>query len=192
MKSEKDLDFIQDLLEKYDFDELPPFTKEKVLTILNEKEYTAERQTILASVALFSEANIHQPKPLVIVKEKHFLASPVPLYQALIGIAAAVLLMMFIFPSQKLEVSEQIIKYVTLYDTIETEILRYDTIEKIIEKPIVKEKIVFVNNMDLKEAPRLFDVPRNNATMNFSKETIQNRGVSMKDDTILFTLPELF
>ena len=189
------LEEIQILMETFDFNQLEPVDRQKVLNVMTESDYSANRKTILASAAMFSEANQYQPKPLVIEQKTHFLTAPIPLYKALIGVAAMVVFMLLLFPIKKIELAEQTVKYVTIYDTIETQIVHSDTVEKFIEKPVFKERIVYVNNsanMALKEEPRLLEVPRNSQDLSFSPETLKNKGVSMKDDTLMLTLPRVY
>lgn len=190
-------DEIFSLIEQFDFESLSKQIQIEVLKVMSKETYTCERETILEARSFLALADNYVPKPLLIkTKTTHFLASPIPLYQALVGIAAVVLIMLLIFPIKRIELGKQPIKYVTLYDTLKTEIIKYDTIDRIIEKPVVREKIVYVNHSQdvaiLKEAPRLLEVPRSNQDMSFSRHTIQNKGVSMKDDTLLFTLPKVF
>jgi hypothetical protein len=190
------LEDIQDLFEKFDFEELSPRDRQAVLALMSKEDYKMYRQTVLEATALFSEANEYQTKPLVLPTKTHLLATPIPLYKALIGIAAMALLMLLAFPIKKIPTSEQAVKYITKYDTIETEVVKYDTVEKIIEKPVVKERLVYVNNNQIttipEEAPRLLDVPRTNQDLSFSPATIKNKGVSMKDDTLIFSLPRVY
>ena len=196
MENEKHIEKVQNLIEKQDFKALSITDKKFVLSMMSEEEYTDQRQVVLAAVSLFKEADEYQPRPLVASSDVHFLATPIPLYKALVGIAAMALLMLLVIPFNKVQWSVKDVKYVTQYDTIETKVIRYDTVEKVIEKPVVKEKIVYVDNapktLDLEEAPRLLDVPRDHQFLYFSETTMKNKGTSMKDDTLLFTLPKIF
>ncbi len=195
MENEKKIEQIHELCEKFDFDSLSEAEKQTVLSVMTADDYMAQRRIILASISLFADANLHQPKPLVIEKEAHFLTKPIPLYKALVGIAAMALLMLLIIPFNQNGIAKPTIKYVTLHDTIETKVIQVDTIEKVIEKPILKQKLVYVNNnqwSNYKEAPRLLEVPRQNQDLSFSVKTIQNKGTSMKDDTLFFDLPIVY
>ena len=196
MKNEKDIQKVQSLLENKDFDQLSVSEKEIVENTMTEKAYTERRAAIVGAIALFSEANMHEPKPLIIPASSHFLLAPIPLYQVLVGIAAIALLMLLIIPLKKIEMPKNNVQYVTVYDTLEVVKTEYDTIETIIEKPIFKEKLVYVNQTDnmkpIEEEPRLFEVPRNSQYVSLSPETIQNKGISMKEDTMLISLPRVY
>ncbi|MFK8037062.1 MAG: hypothetical protein AB8B74_02135 [Crocinitomicaceae bacterium] len=192
MKNEE----IHSLIERLDFNKLSKVQQALVLSEMTESAYNEQRQTILDTKLLFASANSYEPKPLIIpVKSTHFLAKPIPLYQALVGIAAITLIMLLIFPIKRIELADQPIKYVTIYDTLETEVIKYDTVERVIEKPILREKLVYVDHSlsskILPEEPRLLEVPRTNA-INFSESRIKNKGVSMKDDTLSLSLPMVF
>jgi len=91
---------------------------------------------------------------------------------------------------------EQALKYLTINYTVVKQLVKYDTVETIVEKPVIKEKIVYLpakqqtNLVD--EPPRLLNVPVTNQSVNFSKSSLQNKGVSLKDDKMVVNLPRIF
>lgn len=196
MKTENKDHFIQALIERYSFADLSAVDKAKVLANMTAEEYEANRQTVLAATAVFAEAGVHEPKALLLEEKQSILLAPIPLYQMLIGIAAMALFMLLVIPIQKIGTADSGEKYVTVTDTIIKEVVSYDTIEKIIEKPVLREKVVYVpvpqKSMIPNEAPRLLNVPRSPQSFNFSETAMQNKGVSLKDDTLLFELPRIF
>ena len=196
MKTDQNIEKIQELLESKSFDVLTKTERQLVLKELSEVEYRNQYQTILAATAMFAKVDAVEPKPLVLGGTKHFLAAPIPLYQALIGIAAMAVLMLLVFPIQNITLGEESVKYLTVYDTVEVESVRYDTVERIIEKPVVKEKIVYLNSVSNsiseQEAPRLFEVPRTTHDVSFAGETIENKGTSMKEERVSVILPKIY
>jgi hypothetical protein len=184
-------------IEQFDFEALSADQKKVVLDEMSAEQYAQLRQTILASQNLFSEADNYQPKAFIPTSEAtNFLLTPIPLYKALVGMAAAVLLMLLAFPIKKMVLNQQQVKYVTVFDTIETEKYVYDTVERIIEKPVVQEKIVYVNQpvniASVQDSRRLLDVPVAPVYLSFSPSVLQNKGTSLKDDTVKFDLPTIY
>ncbi|MES2555841.1 MAG: hypothetical protein V4604_06810 [Bacteroidota bacterium] len=87
-----------DLLDQKDFDQLTPEEQHFVETHFSQAEYRLQRQMILESGTLY-EAVTEAP-PLVIPSKSSFMGTTIPLYQALIGIAATIALFLSIWPNQ--------------------------------------------------------------------------------------------
>lgn len=194
-KSEKSID-IQELIEQFDFNELSAEEQAKVLDQMSVEAYTENRKVVLASIDLFAVADMHLPKDLKIPEKQVVLMRTVPLYQVFIAMAAIFLFMLLIFPLRKVDALENTTEYVTLYDTVEIEVVKYDTIVKRIEVPVYEEKIIYKEVLQsqkvVNEEPKLLDVPLTNQDISFSQKTLDNRGVSMKYDTLVLPLPKVF
>ena len=88
-----------DLLDQKDFDQLTAEEKTFVETHFSEAEYRLQRQMIGESATLYGE--IPEAAPLVIPAVKpSFTGRTIPLYQALIGIAATIALFLSIWPNE--------------------------------------------------------------------------------------------
>jgi hypothetical protein len=117
-----------DLVDQKDFDQLTPEEQAFVETHLSEAEYHMQRQLISESHTLYE--TVAEVTPLVIpVTNSSVFGKQVPLYQALIGIAATIALFLSIWPTQTEKTETQNDKPVlSKTDTIiQTKIIR-DTI----------------------------------------------------------------
>jgi len=133
---------LQQLLEQKNFKELSASEKSKLKGLVSEDEYSFRRQIIVATE---KEDETLVPLPLVLPTKKGGLV--IPLYQALLAVAATVLVMLLLkFPYSNLEQTNESdqIKYVSVTDTIKEIEYIYDTIYKEIEKTKVVEKKVYV------------------------------------------------
>ncbi|ASS49657.1 MAG: hypothetical protein A3D31_01875 [Candidatus Fluviicola riflensis] len=88
-----------DLLDQKDFDQLTTEEKVFVETHFSQAEYRLQRQMIQESSTLYE--TVAEASPLVIPAGKSsFMGTTIPLYQALIGIAATIALFLSIWPDQ--------------------------------------------------------------------------------------------
>lgn len=197
MKGNKsDENTILDLLETTDFEMLTSEQVELVLLEVTEEDYKLKRTIIQQSAVLFNESDNYNPKPLVIpAKPKTFMTATIPLYQALLSVAAILMFMLLAYPF--INVSTNPVSEVSeiRVDTVKTEVVKYDTVEVIVEKPVVEKKIVYVEvpvaNTQAREMPRLLEVPQSFVAPNISENTIRTKGVSMKKDSAIINLPVL-
>lgn len=90
-----------DLLDQKDFEQLTAEEKAFVETHFSQEEYRLQRQMIGESASLYEETPDAPPLviPIPAVKPS-FLGTTIPLYQALIGIAATVALFLSIWPNE--------------------------------------------------------------------------------------------
>ncbi|CAG5081788.1 hypothetical protein [Parvicella tangerina] len=137
---------LQELLEQKQFEELSADEKSFVLTLLTKEEYQLQRNIIIESATLYADKQNAIAPPLVPINEcKGFWFKSLPLYQSGIAVAAVVLITWFIKPLEKEVIkTEAQTEYITKVDTlIKTEYV-YDTVYEVIEKPLVVEKITYV------------------------------------------------
>lgn len=177
-----------DLLETRSFDELSAEQRLVVLKWMTEEEYrmhqmiTEESESLDYFVPETTPLTI--PTPIVPVWKK-----PIPIWQALSGIAAALLL--FFFLPRKTEyiesVSEptQIVK--VIHDTIVKQ-LPPDTIFTVSTKFIIDT--VFIGSTLVQQLPqRMLEAP-NNIYIPWKDAVADVSSVSLKDEKVKITLPE--
>jgi hypothetical protein len=88
-----------DLVDQKDFEQLTAEEKTFVETHFSQEEYRLLRQMIGESASLYEETP--EAPPLVIPAAKSsFISTTIPLYQALIGVAATVALFLSIWPNE--------------------------------------------------------------------------------------------
>lgn len=90
-----------DLVDQKDFEQLTAEEKAFVETHFSQEEYRLQRQMIGESASLYEETP--EAPPLVIpipAAKPSFIGTTIPLYQALIGIAATVALFLSIWPNE--------------------------------------------------------------------------------------------
>lgn len=88
-----------DLLDQKDFDQLTTEEKAFVEAHFSQAEYRLQRQMIRESETLY-ETISETPSLVIPVGNSSFIGKTIPLYQALIGIAATVALFLSIWPDQ--------------------------------------------------------------------------------------------
>ena len=144
---------LQELLETKSFEQLSTEEKEFVLKLLTKDAYELRRQVLVVSADVYEEG---EPLPLVLpVANKGVV---IPLYQAVAGIAAAILLSFFLFRGETIykEINEGVL--VAEVDTVFVDKNIYNTdtvveyrreyVDRIIERTVsspvatVKEKNV--------------------------------------------------
>lgn len=166
---------LQKLLEQKDYCDLTNSEEELVIELISKNEYQLRRQLITESK---KDASILIPAPLIIEKSSNRIV--IPLYQAMIAIAATILVMLFIkFPYSEIlpELESQEIRYVSVTDTIKEIEYVYDTIYKEVEKTkVVKEKVYVPKNQYVKvyETPHYESNKVLNAPSNFQKPNLQS------------------
>jgi len=183
---------LQLLLHSKNYSELNKLEKEFVLSQYTKDDYILERKVIVNAQTLFENDDVVSPIPLLIpAQKKSILFGQIPLYQTALLVAATILFMILIRPN-KLESlkSKEVIKYIVQTDTVEIqkEVIKYDTIFRTIEKPIYINKDIYVQSKPcaepIKEAPRLLNSSSTIVLPELTQNNIQNKGKSMKDDNL--------
>lgn len=185
-----------ELLESTDFELLSETDKELVLFEMTVEEYQQRRKVIQEANLLFEEADNCQPKPFVLPDQKStFMTATVPLYQALLAIAAVVVVMLSIFPFFNATTGASDYVVAERADTVKTTVVQYDTVEVIVEKPVVEKQIVYVEIPAKKEENlypnRLLNVPQSLASPNLEASRIQTKGTPLTHDTTNLNLPSV-
>ncbi|MFD1552056.1 hypothetical protein DNU06_00850 [Putridiphycobacter roseus] len=197
MKKKEALEsWITDLIENKDFNELSTLEQNHVLEHITAEDYALERAIIVESKQLFLLADDYEPKQwLNENRSGGFLSATIPLYQALLAIAAVFLLLYIVFPFTRVVTEENGSHLTAQVDTLWLETIRYDTVEVVLEKEVVKEKIVYVSQaagqVGNKEKPRLFNVPPSNFKPDLNAINFPNKGFSLKDDSMRISLPNV-
>ncbi len=137
---------LQELLEQKNFEEL---TKEEIAFIesqMTADDYRLQRSILCESEFLYEKHNKVVAPPLTLSREsKGFWFKSLPLYQTGIAVAATVLIMWFIqLPKEIIINPVTKTEYISKVDTVvQTEYI-YDTVFEEVEKPVVVEKITYV------------------------------------------------
>lgn len=172
-----------DLIEKFDFEELSEQDRKFVLEISSLEEYSLQRKILYESEAVFS-SNTLEPRSLIITSSKNVKnVRVIPLYQALLAVAAVILVFVLSWPKEQKTTNNEV--QVSITDTVyKTQFIR-DTILKIIPqvKYVIQKEVEFqtVYASSLEE-PELLEVAQQFTLPSISKESIQSRGISLKED----------
>jgi len=166
-----------ELVQLKNFEDLDESELAFVLSYSDEEEYRMMRAIEVEATVMFAEETAALKAPPLILSDKK--ATPlvipiwkrgIPLYQTLLAVAASILLMWFINKPSWLFLpieNENTIEYITQTDTIvETQLISDTIIQyKYIDKPVVVEKITYVNvpsdnqpsNTTVAEEPRMLN-----------------------------------
>ncbi len=133
---------LQKLIEQKSFSELSATEKAFVEQFIHQHEYQLRHELISSTQ---QDETKFEPKPLILPKENNRIV--VPLYQAILAVAATILVMFFLkFPYSNISslVSSEQVRYISVTDTIKEIEYVYDTIYEEVEKTKVVEKKVYV------------------------------------------------
>ncbi len=172
-----------DLIERHSFDELSAEQQQFVLQWMTEEEYHLHQ--IIASESETAQYDIPEVAPLRIPANVPFWRKPIPLWQAASGIAAALLLFLFLprnIEQMKSEPTEIVsIVYDTIFKPADTVFMF--TTKRITDTVFVPTTIAQETSPRMLEAPNNMYIPWKDASSNTSS-------VSLKDEKIKITLPE--
>lgn len=184
-----------DLLETKNFGELTTEEKSFVLSFLTEENYTFQRRLLMEA----SESSIVLPevKPLSLPASKKQIKT-IPLYQAVIAVAAVVLLFILVWPQKTtVSTSNQAIKKRDSVAVAQTII--HDTVVKFVT---IGPSVVYVHDtiqtlITQVQAPasetRLLEVQNNFNLPALSAELFVAKGISLKEDSsFTLGLPRFF
>lgn len=184
---------LQELLHSKDYSDLTKDEAEFVKIQLSKEDYVLQRAVIYNAATLFDSDEKITPAPLVVPSKSHTggLKKQIPIYQSLLLVAATVVIMLIIFPINNNTIIDGTnTEYIVNTDTIqvEKEVIKYDTVYQTVEKPIYIEKEIYVESKpcieSIQEEPRLLNA---NTTINLpelTQSSISNKGTSMKDDNL--------
>jgi hypothetical protein len=146
---------LQSLLETKDFEALSAAERKLVLSMLTEKEYALQRSILKESPFVYPQESDMVVPPLVMTSEAatSFWFKKAPVYQTMLAVAATILFMFLISKPQTPIIQEKVVKeYVTQIDTVvETKFIN-DTVFQYIDKPIIIEKVKYVEVPSSKNA----------------------------------------
>lgn len=176
-----------DLIESYAFLDLNAEDKHFVLEQITQEEYEFQRQIIHASAEL-EEVQV-RPKPLLVpIINKSANGKVIPIYQALIAVASVIVVFLILWP--KNEVIDKAAIQLSENDTIIQTKIIHDTFVKYVPKikyitknsPETKIEYVTIYKSKTEEVPKLLEVAQSLNLPQITRETIQNRGNSLKED----------
>jgi len=166
-----------DLVQRKNFEDLDERELHFVLSYSDEEDYRMMRAIEVEAAVMFAQETSPLKAPPLILSNKKgaplvlpFWKRGVPMYQTLLAVAASILLMWFINKPSWMFLpieNENTIEYITHTDTIVETQLITDTIVqyKYINKPVVVEKITYINvpsdmeptNTSAAEEPRMLN-----------------------------------
>lgn len=185
-----------DLLESFTFDALNEDDKLFVLTHMTEQEFRNQQKIIAATDELEYPAVV--PLPLAIPNKKGgFWMAPVPLYQLLAGVAAAIIAVVLLWPKNQEGIQSMYTLNSNIADTVYHTKLVHDTvykteIEKIYISKNVEPKTVYVDcDLSNSKGPkRMLEVNTNGNSPSINPNDLTSKTNSMKNDETLKLLPE--
>ena len=184
---------LQDLLHAKDYSELSKDEAEFVKMQISKEDYVLQRAVILNAAALFDSDEKTTPAALIIPSNSNTvgLKKQMPIYQSLLLVAATVVIMLMIFPINNNTIIDGTnTEYIVNTDTVqvEKEVIKYDTIYQTIEKPIYVEKEVYLQSKpcieSIQEEPRLLNANTTISLPELTQSSVTNKGTSMKDDNL--------
>jgi hypothetical protein len=179
-----------DLIESTKFSDLSIKDRLFVESQMTEEEYSLQRRIMYDSSELFS--NNIEPIPLVIPTNKK--VRTIPLYQALLAIAAVFVFFFCIWPTETTVIPEPMAsnqKTVIEKEYIHDTLVRYITKIQTVEKVVFDTVNTFVTEIrHPQQEPRLLEVPNSLSLPELNKELIATKGESLKEENnIRFILP---
>lgn len=185
-----------DLLESFTFDALNEDDKLFVLTHMAEQEFRNQQKIIAATDELEYPAVV--PLPLAIPNKKgRFWMAPIPLYQLLAGVAAAIIAVVLLWPKNQEGIQSMYTLNSNIADTVYHTKLVHDTvykteIEKIYISKNVEPKTVYVDcDLSNSNGPkRMLEVNTSGNSPSINPNDLTSKTNSMKNDETLKLLPE--
>lgn len=187
-----------DLLESFDFDQLSLEDKSFVLSNLSENDYRQQRKILAASADIkFPKA---VPLPLVLPKPKtQFFSIPIPLYRVLIGAAASIVLLFYLWPKETLTKDSLYLHGKAIVDTVYQTQTLFDTVfirekqnEKIVRSEIHDTVYIVLENILSTSISGRKLIGSNTVSLpKLDADHLKNTGKSLKDDDVSHLLPKL-
>jgi hypothetical protein len=179
-----------DLIESTNFSDLSITDRLFVESRMTEDDYNLQRRIMNDSSDLFSSNA--EPIPLIIPSNKS--VKTIPLYQALVAIAAVFIFFFCIWPNQEKQIEntyathqKTVIKKEYVHDTLVKYITKIQTIEKKVFDTITN---VVTISKNIQEEPKLLEASNTLSLLPLNKEMIATRGTSLKQDkSSRFILP---
>jgi hypothetical protein len=169
---------VQELLETKSYEALNAVERECVHVVMSREEYEKRRLILNESKKLRTQA---APRPLVLPAQEK--GRVVPLYQAVAGVAAAVILTFFLMRMNSVEISADEPKIVAHTDTVYQERLRVDTIY-LIEKEQVRVQAA-AQKLNNTAAVEMNPAPGNLNAIPLNRLDLENKGTSAENDASL-------
>ena len=186
MKDQENLNKLQELIEKFDFEELSKKDKEFVLSNSSQDEYEELRSIVEKSKSFFENQNSIKPDDKILNKlhyeleEKSWISSiinyQIPLYKLAVSVIILFgILFIFInhqYSREQIQIAQVDTVYIENFDTVK--ITEYDTVE-IIKKVFVKKE-----NNNLRVHPIITNLNKTQFSADYSV-TLKTRSVNPKD-----------
>jgi hypothetical protein len=189
-----------DLIESKSFEKLTEEEKNFVLTNLSEEEYKLQQKIINSASDLYDDSE--EPLPLAIPtekKKKGFFTKSIPLYQAVISVAATLLIFIAIWPKQNqsslklnfdgnpLNISLSGSPAVQIiHDTIVQKIPSFQSVSQ-----IVYDTVLLVQQVLKQPENRQLEVGQRIIQPELTQQLLESKSQSYKDDKVAQLLPNI-
>lgn len=183
---------IFDWLETADWSDLTPAEQNEVLCVMTADQYVLQRRVITEASSLFTD---EQPA-LILPQSTTKMAlqqRSIPLYQAILAVAATVLVFLFIWPSESpnqtavLPTNVQQIDSVFIRDTI----VKYVTTTQEIERVVYDTLKIIAERVVSPPTTRMFDGKPSFEPIDITLENQKKKGNSLQDDNSIQLLPSI-
>lgn len=183
---------IFDLLETKDWMDLTPSEQGVVLLVMTSEEYTLQRRFITEASSLFDDESpvLVLPKSTAIIP---FQRRSIPLYQAILAIAATVLLFLFIWPSNSKQQSASLPEQVTHFDSIiiRDTIVKYVTTTQEIERVVYDTIKIIAERFVLPTTSRIYESKPAFEPIDITLDNQKKKGNSLQEDNSIQLLPSI-
>lgn len=187
---------LYDLLESKDWNALTETEKALVLRQMTAEEYSFQRRMLAeASDDLYPETE--KPLPLVIpMHRKPLIQRSIPLYQALAAVAAVIVFFLLIRPAQietpvVIQSPESVQQAQTTVQTVHDTVIRYVVSSQKVQQKVVDTIREFLAFPEAAQEPRMLEAANDLPPADLSRERLENRGVSLKEENTSHLLPKI-
>lgn len=188
-----------DLIESKNWEDLTPEERSFAETQISQEEYVFQRRILAESEDLYPAETEPLPLAIPVVTSTLVARETIPLYQAVIAVAATVLIFLMIWPGEvKTEVAiKQPVSEVIQTDPVVEKQYVTDTIIRYVTLPASNAQIIvdtireFITATKLYEEPKLLEVASNLIIPELSKESLSTKGASLKEENTSQLLPKM-
>ena len=180
---------IQALIETKKFEALTAKEREFVLKHLSQEEYSLQHAILVESSELYDD---HEPRPLILPQESKGIV--IPMYQAVAGIAAAIILSFFLFRGGEIKGETNESTLLATTDTV--------YVDKVVHDTVVEYQTKYVDRVVVKTVEKSDGTatPVNSCGISISAPVLpslnsmdlENRGTTAANDETLTLVDDFF
>lgn len=189
---------LYDLLESKNWNALTEAEKALVLSQMTADEYSFQHRMLAeASDDLYPETEMEKPLPLVIpMHRKPLIQRSIPLYQALAAVAAVIAFFLLTRPAQVetpvvIQSPESVQHAQTSVQTVHDTVIRYVVSSQKVQQKVVDTIREFLAFPQAAQEPRMLEASNNLPPADLSRERLENRGVSLKEENTSHLVPKI-